>query len=197
MAEEFPNMVNALSAEGPLMMPDGERLDSYGRVFRWVQNRPRIDADADPVVAVEEAIAAGRNVVVFELFGAASGVDLIAVQGEEILEMGSEVSVTDATTLWARSPDVPTPGRLASWTHGEPAVITATIMRSHGGETTEVGSALGAGAWIEVPLDAPGSYHLEVTIQPLHLVDALGSASAYAQEVYRWVETGAIRVTDP
>jgi hypothetical protein len=197
MADEFPNMVQALSAEGPLMMPDGERLDSYGRVFRWVQNRPRIDADADPVVAVEQALEAGRNVVVFELFGSASGVDLVAVHGEDILEMGAEVSVADGAILWARAPEAPTPGRLASWSDGGPAVITATVMRSHEGETTVVGSVVGAGTWVEVPLDAPGSYHLEVTIQPLHLVDALGSASAYAQEVYRWVETGAIRVIDP
>lgn len=197
MAEEYPNMVQALSSEGPLMMPDGERLDSYGRVFRWVQNRPRVDVDADPVVAVEEAIAAGRNVVVFELFGAASGVDLVALHDDAILEMGSEVSVDAGATLWARAPETPTPGRTASWTDGSSAVITAKVMRSHDGATTEVASAVGGGVWIQVPLTKPGSYHLEVMIQPLHLHDALGSASPYAEDVYRWVETGAIRVTDP
>ena len=93
--------------------------------------------------------------------------------------------------------DRPTPGRLASWSDGAAAVITGTIVRSHDGASEVVASATGAGAWLEAPLDAPGSYHLEVTIQPLHLIDALGSASAYAQDIYRWVETGAIRVTEP
>jgi len=197
LAEEYPNMVAALSSEGPLMMPDGERLDSYGRVFRWVQNRPLIAPDADPVVAVEEAINSGRNVVVFEIFGAAKGVDLVAKQGAEVLEMGSETTASSGATLWARTPASPTPGRLASWTDGAAAVITGTIVRSHDGISEVVASVTGPSSWIETPLDAPGSYHLEVMIQPLHLIDALGSASSYAQGNYRWVETGAIRVTVP
>lgn len=197
MADEYPNMVQALSSEGPLMMPDGERLDSYGRVFRWVQNHPRIAADLDPVKAVEAALEEGRNIVVFEIFGSAAGVELIALEGEQVLEMGSEVSVESGAMLWARSPSAPIPGRLASWKDGSPAVITGTIVRSHGGTSEVVATAQGPGAWMQAPLNAPGAYHLEVFIQPLHLVDALGSASLYAQETYRWVETGAIRVTDP
>jgi len=129
--------------------------------------------------------------------GVAPGVDLLAMQGSDVHEMGAEVSLAAGATLWARSPDAPTPGQNASWTDGTAAVIEATVHRSHGDETVAVASVTGPGAWLEVPLDAPGSYQLEVTVQPLHLVEALGSAHAYAQNTYRWVETGAIRVVSP
>ncbi len=56
---------------------------------------------------------------------------------------------------------------------------------------------LAAEACLHAPLDALGGYRLPVLIQPLYLKDALGSASAYADDTYRWVEAGAIRVTDP
>jgi hypothetical protein len=195
LEEDFPNMVAALAEEGPLMMPDGERLDSYGRIFRWVQNRVRIDADADPVTAVEAALEAGRNVVVFELLGNPPGVDLLALGPDGVvLEIGETVMDDVGASLWARAPVAPTPGRTASWTDGSSAEITSTVYRSHEGETTPVGSTDVPGAWIEVPLAEPGAYHLEVMITPHHLAVAMGSAKDYASQTYRWVETGAIRV---
>ena len=198
IVEEYPHLVELLETGGNVMLGDGERIDSYGRVFRWIQNRLWVDGDADPVAAVEAALDAGRANVVFAVLGDAIGVELIAGTPEGALhDLGSTVSVSDGLTLWARSPDDPVPGRLASWSDGSPAAVTSSIWRTTAAGASEViASWDGAGAWRSLPLDAPGSYHLEVTVVPWHVEPALGVMSERAAVSYRWVETGAILVVD-
>lgn len=188
LVEDYPNMVEALKTEGPVMMPDGERIDGYGRVFRWVQNRVRVDPDADVLTATEAALRAGQNIVVFEILGDAPGVDLIVNTGNEDApewrEMGS--SVPQGATLWARTPDSP----------GDGAEMSATLWRSHGDTSEPVHEWTEAGAWTSLPLDAPGAYYMEVWLKPGHLLPSLKGVEHLAEPSYRWVVTNAIYVAE-
>ncbi|MCB9730058.1 MAG: hypothetical protein H6746_16430 [Deltaproteobacteria bacterium] len=193
LALDAPHVAKALEVGGPLLMGDGERLDAYERIFRWVQNRVLIDGEADPLAAVEAGIDAGRLIVVFELLGNAVGVDLLAeLQDGTLREMGSTVPA--GSTLWVRSPDAPVPGRNARWTDGSAAELHASVIRTTAEGSETVATLDGPGQWRSLPLDAPGSYHLEVTLRPLHLAASLGPRDDLAGFTYRWVETNAIRV---
>jgi len=202
LAKDYPNLVELLTTGGAAWQSDGERLDGYARVFGWVQNRVLVAAEAaagDVGAAVRAAFEAGRNVVVFEVLGDATGVGLVAEgPGGALVDLGGTVSVGAGGSLWARSPDLPLPGGRASWTDGSAAVMQSVLWRSTAEGTTEVLRWSEPGAWREVPLEgaaAAGSYHLEVFLTPHHLEDALGPAAPLALATYRWVETNAIRVT--
>lgn len=193
LALDAPNVAKALEVGGPIILSDGERIDAYERIFRWVQNRVLVDGDADPLEAVEAGIDAGRLVVVFELLGDVDGVELFAELADgSFAEMGSTVPA--GSTLWLRSPNAPVPGRNATWTDGSAGESRSSLVRT-AGETSETLLTLdGPGLWRSVVLDAPGSYHLEVTLKPRHLAGVLKASAGLADAEYRWVETNAIRV---
>lgn len=193
LALDAPNVAKALEVGGPIMLSDGERIDAYERIFRWVQNRVLIDGDADPLAAVEAGIDAGRSIVVFELLGNAEGVELFAELADgSFAEMGSTVPL--GSTLWLRSPNAPVPGRNAAWTDGSAGELKSSLIRT-AGETSETLLTLdGPGVWRSVVLDAPGSYQLEVTLKPRHLAGVLKARADLAEGEYRWVETNAVRV---
>ena len=181
--EGYPNLATALAVEGPLWMPDGERIDSYGRIFRWVQNRAWIDPDADILQATKDALEAGRVQVIFEVLGPAIGAELVAVDAAgEATDMGSTVQAP--ATLKLRAPDSP----------GDGAAIDAVLVRTDAKGSTEVATWTEPGAWLTATVDEPGSYHLEVWITPGHLAAPLGAAGHLAERRFRWVETNAIRV---
>ncbi len=202
LVADYPNMVRALQTGGPLMLGDGERIDSYARVFRWVQNRlwvsfdaPGADTARGAIDALESAFQAGRNVVVFEVLGDAPGVALVARDRQgTVIDMGQTVHVADGATLYATLPSAPIPGRTATWSDGRAAAMEATVWRTDLTGTTAIATSRTPGATLAVPLSAAGSYHLEVTLVPHHLTTALGPAAALAERTYRWVETNAIRV---
>lgn len=201
LAQDYPNLVARLTTGGPVWQSDDERLDGYARIFGWVQNRvlvPATAAEGDLGAAVRTAFEAGRNVVVFEVLGDATGVTLMTRDASgAIVDMGGAVAPTPGLTLWARSPDLPLPGRRAAWTDGSAAAIESVLWKSTADGTSEVLRWSEPGAWRSLPLEAGAgaSYHLEVWIVPHHLVDALGPAEALAHAPYRWVETNAIRVS--
>lgn len=198
LAFDYPNLVAFLETGGPVVHSDGDRIDSYGRVFRWVQNRLWVRPGEASLAGAEAALEAGRNVVVFEVLGDAPGVALLALTGDEAAptyhDTGATVRVDDGAVLWARSPDLPAPGRNARWTSGEGAELEATVWRTDADGSTAALTWSEPGTWVSLPLDRPGAYQLEVTVVPRHLVDELGPASALAERTFRWVETNAIRV---
>jgi len=190
---DTPNLKAALVTGGPVMMSDGDRLDSYARVFRWVNNRVSIPSDASDIgAAVKASFEAGKNVVVFEVFGEAPGVALVAEAGDAVVDMGG--TTAPGATLWARTPDAPAPDRVASWTDGSAAIVEGIVWRTDASGDHEVGRWTGASQWRSFAMSDGGSYHLEVRVTPLHLGQALGPAESMAHEAYRWVETNAIRV---
>ncbi len=198
IARSYPNLVDYLSRGGPVWQSDGERLDGYARVFRWVQNRvfvPTADA-ADPV-AVERAFFAGRVAVVFEVLGEPPHAALIAESADGTLhDLGATAPLTAGMTLWARSPDAPTPPSFARWTDGSAAVIESIVWHTDATGSHEVARWSTPGTWQQLPITAAGAYQLEVLITPRHLTAELGPAADLADGTYRWVETNAIRFVD-
>ncbi|MEZ4264971.1 MAG: hypothetical protein R3F39_01235 [Myxococcota bacterium] len=193
LALDAPNVAKALEVGGPLILSDGERIDAYERIFRWVQNRVLIDGDADPLEAVEAGIDAGRVVVVFEMLGDVEGIEILAELADGTYrEMGSTVPA--GSTLWVRSPDAPVPGRNATWTDGSAGELRASVIRTTADGSETVVTLDGPGKWHSMPLTESGSYHLEVTLKPRHLAGVLLDRSDLAEGEYRWVETNAIRV---
>ena len=184
-----------LGRGGPVWQSDGERLDGYARVFRWVQNRvfvPTADV-ADPI-AVERAFYEGRVAVVFEVLGEPPHPALIAESPDGALhDLGATVSLAAGTMLWARSPDAPRPPASARWTDGSAAVIESIVWHSDATGSREVARWSTPGTWQQIPVTAAGAYQLEVLITPHHLAAELGPAAALADGTYRWVETNAIR----
>lgn len=195
LASLYPNLVAYLKVGGPVWQSDGERLDGYARVFRWAQNRVLVPAGetADPV-AVEVAFFAGRTQVVFGVLGEAPGVALVAEAADGSLhDLGATVARA-GTTLWARSPDAPTPAAFAEWRDGSAAEIESVVWRSDASGVHEVARWSGAGVWRSFAANEAGSYQLEVWITPRHLIEQLGPAAELAEKRYRWVETNAIRL---
>lgn len=201
LAETNPNLVAALRKGGNVILTDGERIDAYGRIFRWVTNRAWIAPGEEQLPGVEGAFRTGRVVVIFGVFGDAPGVAFLAetpgVDGGPAVvhDMGETLAAAAGATLWVRSPDLPVPGANASWTDGAAAEITTTLWRTvEGGESTVVTQWTGAATWRSVAVTEVGSYHVEVTVVPRHLAPALDAGSALDAASFRWVETNAIRL---
>jgi len=199
IAEQAPWLEAFLEVGGNMILNDGERVDAYGRVFRWASNRVWIDPDAvetNPIAATEEALRAGHVEVVFEIFGEPHG-EVFAAETEagEVVDMGGTVSAA-GVTLWARSPDLPVPNRTATWTDSSAAVLTSTLYRTTADGTEEVKTWEGPAAWLELPSPQPGVYHVETRVKPLHLKPVLGSQAELADTSYRWVISNAIRVEE-
>lgn len=174
----------------PIMMPDGERGDSYRRMFRWFSNVVLVEDPRD-AIDIEAAVAAGRMFAAFEVFGTPSGFDAVATGAPASpIELGGEVGATAGATLEVTLPTVyeldaslPAPS------------IRARILRVDASGTTEV--AEGATPTVIAPLDAPGAYRVEVLITPQHLgpyLHRLGPTLAEREQV--WIYANPIYVTD-
>ena len=195
IARLYPNLVDYLRVGGPVWQSDGERIDGYARIFRWVQNRVFLPAGDDPAdpVAVERAFYAGRVQVTFEVLGEARGAALTAEDGGGALyDLGA--TIAPGATLWARSPDAPVPPRFAVWPDGSAAAMESIVWRTDTTGTHEVARWSTPSTWRELPMTELGAYQLEVLLTPHHLAAELGPAADLASRTYRWVETNAIRV---
>jgi hypothetical protein len=196
LAETYPNLVDYLKIGGPIWQADGQRLDGYSRIFRWVQNRVLVAPGVDPNVPqnVENAFFAGAAYSVFEVLGEPRGVSLVALGANDSrFDLGASAPLTAGMTLWARSPDLPQPTRFARWTDGTLAKIESVLWRLDPAGPVEVLRWSEPGTWKSLPITTPGVYHLEVWLTPLHLASELGPAAPLAETAYRWVETNAIR----
>ena len=197
LVADYPNLVEYLKTGGPVPLSDGERLDWYARVFRWVHNRVYVaSADAASPEAVEAAFLAGRSVVVFEVLGTADGVAFIAESADGALHDLGETVPRTGMTLWARSPELPSPPPYMRWSDGSAAVMESIVWHTDATGTTEVARWSTPGTWQQVVVEKAGAYQLEVVLTPKHLASELGPAAHLADAPYRWVETNAIRFVD-
>ncbi len=124
----------------PLEMDDGERVDSYRRMMSWFSNW--LLTDATQPQDYDEALAAGRSAIVFEVLGTPDTVD-VHLEGDS-LEVHCPV-------LSESSPY-----------QGEPPEIEVTIYKDGAPWKTECGSH---------ETEGPGVYRVAYTITPTHLAD--------------------------
>jgi hypothetical protein len=172
----------------PIMLRDGERGDSYRRMIRWFSNVALV-ADPTDIVAIEAAIAGGRMFVAFEVMGTPVGFDVRAEAPGGTTELGGTVAASAGATLEVT---LPTVHELDTALLPEPAIAARVIRVTAGGS-----SVVAEGSEdLSVPLDTPGAYRIEVTIQPLHLGPYLGNLRdrGYDQRVLPWIYASPIYV---
>ena len=172
-------------------LPDGERIDSYRRAFIWMSNhlliRPEPDGSWDDQ-HLKEALRSARLYGAFEILGYPEGFDYHALEGGDIQEMGSEVSLASgvelsATMPWVRDldPDYP-----------QPELMIRLL------EATEDGWVVVAESETDLQhtVTEPGAYRAEVRMVPRHLEPFLSSYADLAEQDFVWLYGNAIYVTD-
>lgn len=196
LAADVPYVLAALKKGGPVIMEDGERLDSYRRVFHWLHNRLLVTA-FEPG-ADQDAIVAGRNLAVFEVLGDPAGLDVVAQTHDGTWhEIGSRIPTTSNPVLWIRVPATPSPTPGVAWAEAqmELAELTVTVWHLVDGKDPAVAwESTQWGQVIQLPLQEPGAYQVELTMRPKHLLPWLTPNDDLASATYRWVEANPIYV---
>ncbi len=165
----------------PNALRDGERGDSYRRMLRWFSNHLLIDGtvgDLNPT-HTDEALAAGRAYVAFEILGTPAGFDFHLKESDgTIHEMGSTAPEGDLV-LQCPSLSAASPKNLLS------PKINATVFKNGQIWAQDCGT---------LPTDGPGVYRVRIDIVPHHLTDVLGESPDTWLHSYPWVYSNPIRV---
>lgn len=160
----------------PAILSDGERVDSYRRGLRWFTTV--LLARGDTLADIDEALAARRAFIAFEILGTPRGFDVHLETDAGVVEMGADSAVggklvVTCPTLASGSP------------RGDDAPEIHAIVYKDGAEFQQ-----GCGEWTV----GRGVYRVRVDILPKHLTGFLGSASTTLMKTYPWIYSGAIRV---
>jgi hypothetical protein len=167
----------------PQELPDGERIDSFRRMLLWFSNHLLVQPEADGSwddLALKDALLAGRLYGVFEYMGYAEGFDAIIEAGDDVYEIGADVSFADGPEIVVQRPRVQSLDPAAT-----PPVITMHVLQAIDGGFVEV-TADGTEELRYIP-EAPGVYRVEVRIAPLHLTDHLGNYADDAGTPRAWI----------
>jgi hypothetical protein len=167
-----------------MLMPDGERGDSYRRMMYWHTHHLLVRGEGRD--AAMEALSAGRLYLTFEVLGTPVGFDFVAEPPSGTLcEMGSDCPL--GATLRVRRPWLP-----ADFPAGPTPEIRMRILRAAAGGAVEVAS--GDGAVLEHVATEPGAYRAEVRIVPHHAGPQLGRFAAELVREVPWVYANPIYV---
>ncbi len=149
----------------PSLLPDGERGDSYRRMFRWFSNVVRVDGPIDREHTMA-ALRLGHSYIAFEAFGTPADFDCLA-RGTSgaVTEMGGSTLLSDAPTITVTRPTV-----LGLDPALTPPTVRLRILRA---------DATAAAGWVEVASGSDptltfqptlaGAYRAEVRIVPEHV----------------------------
>ncbi len=177
----------------PILLPDGERGDSYRRVMRWFANIALV-TDPKNIDQIEQALGTGRNFAVFEILGTPDGFDVHAVApGGQTIELGGTVSLAaggatlrvDIPRVLGLDPSLPAPTIRAKVFWIDPAGPVQVIATGDSAVDSQVSAYLGA----------PGAYRVEITVVPSHLGPYLHDlGSGMAEQELPWIYTSPIYV---
>jgi hypothetical protein len=192
LAALFPNTLTLLISGGTIVLRDGDRVDSYARMMRWVENRLLVeDLTID---SLADALRGGRGYGLFGAYGDPGGFVFEGAQGADYVPIGGNVEGPVALLLRA-----PRPAVLAGAPFGAADAATAmvrTVLKRidpMGEESTIMELVEQEETW-EGVASAPGAYYVEVWVRPFHLATALGTLSELASREYLWLITNPIRV---
>ncbi|MCA9689257.1 MAG: hypothetical protein KC636_06580, partial [Myxococcales bacterium] len=192
----LPASLASLVSGGTLVMLDGDRLDSYARVLRWLENRVLLPpGDALTPDALHDALRDGHSYGLFSVFGDPEGFAFVAQVGDETLQIGDRRE--GPLELYVRTP---TPAKLHDdgpsfgADQASDAALRTILLRTDKDGTEQVAELTTQGALLEHAAVDPGAYHVEVWITPGHLRDALGTQEALADHEYLWLITNPIVV---
>ncbi|MEI8255114.1 MAG: hypothetical protein WCJ30_05515, partial [Deltaproteobacteria bacterium] len=173
----------------PSLLPDGERGDSYRRMFRWFSNVVRVDGPIDREHTMA-ALRLGRSYVAFEAFGTPAGFDCIARGASGLVtEMGGAALLSDTPAITVSRPAV----------YGlDPALATPTVrLRVLRADVTAPAGWVEVASGVEPTLTfrptVAGAYRAEVRIVPEHATLYLPRLERLVREV-PWVYGNPISV---
>lgn len=191
----LPDALAGLVSGGTLKMSDGERLDSYARLLRWLENRVLTPPGELDLAQLQDSLRAGRSYGLFSVFGGPEGLRFAGRGPGEVLLWIGDAS-PGPVTLELRVPKQPVPLGGAPFTPQEAAMaqVRAELWRTDVNGSTLVQEAAGLGEELAFVADEPGAYHVELWIRPHHLRAALGSEDELAEAEYMWLITNPIRV---
>lgn len=189
LASEYPYFAQFLVNGGPVLLSDGERIDSYRRSFRWYSNHALVTSD-DPD-AIREAIGKGRNYAVFDLMGMPDGFDFFAIGDGKVYEMGSEITNASQVTLYYRAPHlVAPPWGIENVTDYSDAILVTTIIKATSDGTEIV--AQGQISEASFVVSEPSVWRVEIWITPKHLRPALVGVENLSESSYPYLYSNAI-----
>lgn len=192
----LPDALAGLVTGGTLTMSDGDRLDSFARILRWLENRiltPPGDLD---LAQLQDSLRNGRSYGLFAVFGDPQGLRFAGrAPDDALLWIGDAAPGPVALELRVPARPVALNGAPFTPADGDQAEVRAELWRTDANGSTKVHESIGLGQTIPLVADVPGAYHVELWIRPQHLRGALGSEDALADTWYLWVITNPIRVT--
>ena len=169
----------------PLPARDGERMDSYRRMFRWFSNHMRVtDITVDKV---KEALRVGRGYMVFEVIGTPDGFDFYAEAGGNTLEMGGEALASAAPLLKVSLPTLLDTDPMVT----PPEMDLRLLHVDSAGQQKVVAAGKSA---LSYKATAAGAYRAEVYIVPRHLTSYLGPTPAKYVKRMLWIYSNPIYV---
>ncbi|RLB45446.1 MAG: hypothetical protein DRI90_28440 [Deltaproteobacteria bacterium] len=170
---------------------DGERIDSYRRAFIWLSNhlliRPEADGSWDDR-HLKEALSSARLYGVFEILGYPDGFDYHALQGGDLREMGTELSLAAGVELTVTMPWV----RDLDPDYAQPELTIRVLKAEEDGWDVVAESDTD----LQHTVTEPGAYRAEVRMVPRHLEPFLSTYADLAGEDFVWIYSNAIYVTD-
>jgi hypothetical protein len=169
-------------------LPDGERVDSYRRMMLWFSNHLLVTPTADGGFddrSLKDALRAGRLYGAFELLGYPAGFEFTGLDGGEVREMGSELSMSRGAELHVRLPTV----RGLDAARQPPRTLRLLRAKDAGWDVIAEGDTD-----LSVNVDQPGAYRAEVRMVPTHLEPYLSSYADLAQREFVWIYSNAIYV---
>lgn len=173
----------------PAVLADGERGDSYRRIFRFFSNAVLIPGELTRASALA-ALRRGNLYVMFEAFGTPTGFSVHAqTRDGQTHEMGATVRLADGPELVLRAPTVLSPRALLAAPR-----IELRVYRAEGDRWVVAQRWDAAPGEIRWTPPAAGAYRVEVRITPEHARPYLPGLESRVRDV-PWIYANPILVT--
>lgn len=191
----YPYFAELLSKGGPIILRDGDRLDSYARSYRWFSNYLLVTSD-DPDV-MRKTLRRGRAFSAFDGFGMPSGFDFFAMKAGTIYEMGEELHFEEGIVLYVRTPTLQEPPwGIPGVTEYASARLFTRLIAATKTESKVVLAIEGQGMTAAFPVSQPGVFRVECDIIPLHLRPALTNVEHLSEKTFPYIYSNAIFVRE-
>ena len=184
---------NLVLTGGTITLSDGGRIDSYGRLLRWMENRVLVKKLDQ--LEFQNALREGRAYGLFSVFGEPEGFHFVGKQQGLLHQMGAAVKGTVALEVSAPNRPVALGGAPFSKAEALKAEVETRLYHTDSSGTTLVKKGLTLGGTLTHSASKPGAYHVEVWLKPKHLINALGTSNGLASKQYLWIISNAIFVS--
>jgi len=187
---KIPAIVSQLLISGgKIVLSDGDRIDSYQRLMRWMENRTLVDQQDQ--LKVQQALREGRNYGVFTIFGDPQGFSFTANNAATTYQLGDKPTAPVTFNVIAPKPRF-VAGPPFTTTEALSAKIRLKFIRIDDQGMKIVSEVDSFQNIFQTQITKPGAYYVELWIKPTHLLTALGTVKALADKEYLWVITNPI-----